>query len=190
MAKKKEQTAAVPGSTEELQETVTPGTAEAPEKTEAPQETTAQGTAEEPQETVTPGTAEAPEKTEAPQETTAQGTAEEPQEAESKTRDISEIMSDRVETVEENTGQEETPASPGTEREGQPEEKVLFYVRTVNARTAIRSAPEYPMRGYNIVGTIDDRELYGIVEVVDGFGRLAGGSGWIMLDPSVVSRQG
>lgn len=160
MAKKKEQTTAVPAGTEELQETVTPGTTEAPEKTEMPQETAAQETVEEPQET------------------------------EPKTRDISEIMSDRVETVEENTGQEETPASPGTEREGQPEEKVLFYVRMVNARTAIRSAPEYPMRGDNIVGTIDDRELYGITEVVDGFGRLAGRDGWIMLDPGVVARQG
>lgn len=142
MAKKKEQTAAVPAGTEELQETA------------------------------------------------AQGTVEDPQETEPTTRDISEIMSDRVETVEENMETEEAPASPRTEREGQPEEKVLFYVRMVNARTAIRSAPEYPMRGDNVVGTIDDRELYGIVEVVDGFGRLAGGVGWIMLDPSVVSRQG
>ncbi len=153
-------------------------------------EQTAPETMEAPQETVAPGTTEAPEKTEMPQETAAQETVEEPQETEPKTRDISEIMSDRVETVEENTGQEETPASPGTEREGQPEEKVLFYVRMVNARTAIRSAPEYPMRGDNIVGTIDDRELYGITEVVDGFGRLAGRDGWIMLDPGVVARQG
>ena len=160
MAKKKEQMTAVPAGTEELQETVIPGMTEAPEKTEAPQETGAPETAEEPQET------------------------------EPKTRDISEIMSDGVETVEENTGMEEAPASLGTEGEGQPEEKVLFYVRTVNARTAIRSAPEYPMRGDNIVGTIDDRELYGIAEVVDGFGRLAGGNGWIMLDPHVVTRQG
>ncbi len=158
MAKKKEQTA--PETMEAPQETVTPGTTEAP-----------QGTA-------------APEKTEELQETSAPETVEEPQEAEPKARDISEIMSDRVETAEE------APASPGTEGKGQPEEKVLFYVRTVNARTAIRSAPEYPMRGYNIVGTIDDRELYGITEVVDGFGRLAGRGGWIMLDPGVVARQG
>lgn len=164
MAKKKEQ--AAPETMEAPQETVTPETAEAP-----------QGTA-------------APEKTEELQETSAPETVEEPQEAEPKARDISEIMSDRVETAEENTGQEETPASPGTEREGQPEEKVLFYVRMVNARTAIRSAPEYPMTGDNIVGTIDDRELYGITEVVDGFGRLAGRDGWIMLDPGVVARQG
>lgn len=137
------------------------------------------------QETVTPETAEAP------QETAASGTAEAPQEtAAPEARDISEIMNDRVETVEEDTETEEAPASPGTERERQPEEKILFYVRTVNARTAIRSAPEYPMRGDNIVGTIDDRELYGIVEVVDGFGRLAGGSGWIMIDPGVVICQG
>lgn len=147
-------------------------------------EQTAPETMEAPQ-----GTA-APEKTEELQETSAPETVEEPQETEPTTRDISEIMSDRVETVEENTGMEEAPASLGTEGEGQAEERVLFYVRMVNARTAIRSAPEYPMRGDNIVGTIDDRELYGIVEVVDGFGRLAGGSGWIMLDPSVVSRQG
>lgn len=136
------------------------------------------------QETVTPDTAEAP------QETAAPDTAEEPQEAEPEARDISEIMSDRAETMEEGTGTEEAPVSPGTERDGQPEEKILFYIRTVNTRTAIRSAPEYPMRGDNIIGTIDDRELYGIVEVVDGFGRLAGGNGWIMLDPSVVARQG
>lgn len=166
MAKKKEQTASVPGSTEGLQETVTPGTTEAPQGTSAP------------------------EKTKELQETSAPETAEEPQEAEPKARDISEIMSDRVETAEEAAGVEEAPASPETEGKGQPEEKVLFYVRTVNARTAVRSAPEYPMRGDNIVGTIDDRELYGITEVADGFGRLAGGKGWIMLDPRVVTRQG
>lgn len=138
-----------------------------------------------PQETVTPETAEAP------QETAASGTEEAPQEMEEpKARDVSEIMDDKVETVEENAETEETPASSGTEGEEQPEEKILFYVRTVNARTAIRSAPEYPMRGDNVAGTIDDRELHGIAEVVDGFGRLAGGSGWIMLDPSVVTRQG
>ncbi|MCX4341787.1 MAG: hypothetical protein OSJ72_19450 [Lachnospiraceae bacterium] len=145
----------------------------APEILEEPQETAAPEIMEEPQEKVTPEAVEEPQETETPGP-----------------RDISEVMSNNVETTEENTDTKETPSGSGLEDEGQPEEKILFYVRTVNARTAIRSAPEYPMRGDNIVGTIDDRELYGIAEVVDGFGRLAGGNGWIMLDPHVVTRQG
>lgn len=152
---------------------------------EALQETAAPETIESPQETA------APETIEAPQEMATSETAEEPQETETpKPGDISEIMNDAAEILEENTETKEAPVSSGTEEEEQPEEKILFYVRTVNARTAIRSAPVYPMRGDNIVSTIDDRELYGIVEVADGFGRLAGGSGWIMLDSGVVTRQG
>lgn len=145
----------------------------APETMEAPQETATPGTAEVPQERVTPETVEEPRETETPSP-----------------RDITEIMSDKVETAEKNTDTEEASSGSRPEEKGQPEEKVLFYIRTVNSRTAIRSAPEYPMRGDNIVGTIDDKELYGIVEVVDGFGRLAGGSGWIMIDPGVVICQG
>lgn len=140
--------------------------------------------------TETPRETAAPETMEAPRETAAPETVEEPQETETpEPMDISEIMNDEAEIVEEITGTEEPPASPGTEGDCHPEEKILFYVRTVNARTAIRSTPEYPMRGDNVTGMIDDREPYGIVEVVDGFGRLAGG-GWIMLDPGVVTRQG
>ncbi len=143
------------------------------------------------EQTAAPQETAAPETMEAPQETGAPETAGEPQETETpKPGDISEIMNDAAEILEENTETKEAPVSSGTEEEEQPEEKILFYVRTVNARTAIRSAPVYPMRGDNIVSTIDDRELYGIVEVADGFGRLAGGSGWIMLDSGVVTRQG
>lgn len=91
-----------------------------------------------------------------------------------------ELRENNAEYLDEGRGDEEP----------EPEEKILFYVKTVNDKTAIRSTPEYPMRGSNIVGTIDDRGPYGITEVVDGFGRLAGGTGWIMLDPGVVVRQG
>lgn len=100
------------------------------------------------------------------------------------------ILNDEVETGDTIPELEEI-FKGSADREDQPSgEKVLFYIRTVNARTAVRSTPEYPMRWDNVVGTIDDRELYGIVEVVDGFGRLAGRDGWIMLDPGVVARQG
>lgn len=99
------------------------------------------------------------------------------------------ILNDEAET-EDAIPELEEIFKGSADREQPPEEKVLFYIRTVNTRTAVRSAPEYPMRGDNVVGTIDDRELYGITEVVDGFGRLAGRDGWIMLDPSVVARQG
>lgn len=101
-----------------------------------------------------------------------------------------EILNDEVETGDGIPELDETLKESADREEQPPEEKVLFYIRTVNARTAVRSTPEYPMRGDNVAGTIDDRELYGIVEVVDGFGRLAGRDGWIMLDPGVVARQG
>lgn len=115
----------------------------------------------------------------------AQEEARDAQEASgTESRDIDEILKDDAELVEE------IPVSPAVENEAPPAEKILFYIRTVNPRTAIRSAPEYPMRGDNIVGTIDDKELYGITDVANGFGRLAGGTGWIMLSPDVVTRQG
>lgn len=99
---------------------------------------------------------------------------------------VSEILNDDAELCENFTAPRNEDAQ---EEQPEPEEKILFYVKTVNDKTAIRSTPEYPMKGNNIVGTIDDREPYGITEVVDGFGRLAGGTGWIMLDSGVVIRQ-
>lgn len=72
----------------------------------------------------------------------------------------------------------------------EPEEKILFYIKTINDKTAIRSTPEYPMGTSNVIGVITDRGPYGIADVENGFGRIAGGTGWIMLDSSVVIRQG
>lgn len=164
MAKKKEQAAAVPDQAE------VPQAAATPETTEEPRETAAPEIAEEPQETAAPET------------------VEKPQEAETlKARDISEIMNNEAELVEE------TPVISETEGNGQPEleDKILFYVKTVNDKTAVRSAPEYPMAGAsNVIDIITDRGPYGIVDVENGFGRIAGGTGWIMLDSSVVMRQG
>ncbi len=92
-----------------------------------------------------------------------------------------ELREDLTETLDEDTEKEQP----------EPEEKILFYVKTVNDKTAIRSTPEYPMAGRsNVTGIITDRGPHGIVDVVNGFGRIAGGTGWIMLDSSVVIRQG
>lgn len=98
---------------------------------------------------------------------------------------MDEILNNDAELCENAEPLDEDPGK------GQPEEKILFYVKTVNDKTAVRSAPEYPMAGAsNVIGIITDREPYGIVDVVNGFGRIAGGTGWIMLDSSVVMRQG
>lgn len=123
---------------------------------------------------------------ESPQETPAA----KKETAELESADIaSDILNNDVELADGIPRPEEKFNESPADAEQPQEEKILFYIRTVNARTAIRSAPEHPMRGNNIVGTIDDRELYGITEVADGFGRLAGKSGWINLDSSVVTRQ-
>lgn len=98
---------------------------------------------------------------------------------------LEEILNDDTGPAEENPPQEDD----GRQDTDPPQEKILFYVKTVNDKTAIRSAPEYPMSGAeNVINVITDRGPYGIVEVINGFGRIAG-AGWIMLDPGVVIRQ-
>ncbi len=96
---------------------------------------------------------------------------------------------DEIPELEELFAQSSVEEAPPEEQEP-PKEKVLFYIRTVNVKTAVRSTPEFPMKDSNLIGTIDNKEVHGIIDVVNGFGRLAEGEGWIMLDSSVVTRLG
>lgn len=139
---------------------------------------------------VTPGTAAGGQEKEEPvaeaQEATPEKQEPEQAAAGSMMVKLEEILNNDIKPAEGNTPQENDDQQD-TEP---PQEKILFYVRTVNDKTAIRSAPEFPMSGAgNITGMITDREPYGIAEVANGFGRIAGGTGWIMLDPGVVTRQ-
>lgn len=114
-------------------------------------------------------------------------------ESENTDKKLDEILNNDVDSANEIPELEELFAQSSVE-ETPPEEqeppKVLFYIRTVNAKTAIRSTPEFPMKDSNLIGTIDNKEVHGIIDVVNGFGRLAEGTGWIMLDSSVVTRLG
>lgn len=128
------------------------------------------------------------------------GTAQEQPTTEGKTvesenadKKLDEILNNDIDPADEIPELEELFAQSSVE-EAPPEEqeppKVLFYIRTVNVKTAVRSTPEFPMKDSNLIGTIDNKEVHGIIDVVNGFGRLAEGEGWIMLDSSVVTRLG
>ena len=79
---------------------------------------------------------------------------------------LDEILNNDIDSANEIPELEELFAQSSVE-ETPPEEqeppKVLFYIRTVNAKTAIRSTPEFPMKDSNLIGTIDN--------VPDGRGR-------------------
>lgn len=98
-------------------------------------------------------------------------------------------LADEIPELEELFAQSSVGETP-PEEQAPSKEKILFYIRTVNAKTAVRSTPEFPMKDSNLIGTIDNKEVHGIVDVANGFGRLAGEAGWIMLDSSVVTRLG
>lgn len=107
----------------------------------------------------------------------------------------SEVLNNDIELADEIPELEDLFAESSTEKaqpeeQESPKEKILFYIRTVNTKTAVRSTPEFPMKGDNIVSIIDNKEVHGITDVVNGFGRLAGEAGWVMLDSSVVTRLG
>lgn len=114
-------------------------------------------------------------------------------ESENTDKKLDEILNNDVDSANEIPELEELFAQSSVE-ETPPEEqeppKVLFYIRTVNAKTAVRSTPEFPMKDSNLIGIIDNKEVHGIVDVANGFGRLAEREGWIMLDSSVVTRLG
>lgn len=126
------------------------------------------------------------------------GTAQELPATEGKTvepentdKKLDEMLNNDMDSANEIPELEELFAQSSVE-ETPPEEqeppKVLFYIRTVNAKTAVRSTPEFPMKDSNLIGIIDNKEVHGIVDVANGFGRLAEREGWIMLDSSVVTR--
>ncbi len=114
-------------------------------------------------------------------------------ESENTDKKLDEILNNDIDPADEIPELEELFAQSSVgetllEEQGPPKEKVLFYIRTVNVKTAVRSTPEFPMKDSNLIGTIDNKEVHGIIDVVNGFGRLAEGTGWIMLDSSVVTR--
>lgn len=133
------------------------------------------------------------EPTDIPQElSTAEPEAEKPESADEKT---SKVLNNDVELADEIPELEDLFTKSSIEKtqpeeQELPEERILFYIRTVNAKTAVRSTPEFPVKGDNIVGTIDNKEVYGITDVENGFGRLAERAGWVRLDSSVVTRLG
>lgn len=142
-------------------------------------------------------TAAPAENTQKATDTTQEPPAEETKivELESTDKKLDEILNNDIEPADEIPELEELFAQSSVEEtlpeeQEPPKEKVLFYIRTVNAKTAVRSTPEFPMKDSNLIGTIDNKEVHGIIDVVNGFGRLAEGTGWIMLDSSVVTRLG
>lgn len=127
--------------------------------------------------------------------TTQEPPAAEPKtvEFESTDKNLDEILNNDIEPADEIPELEELFAQSSVEETSSEEQeppKVLFYIRTVNAKTAVRFTPEFPMKDSNLIGTIDNKEVHGIIDVENGFGRLAEGTGWIMLDSSVVTRLG
>lgn len=114
-------------------------------------------------------------------------------ESESTDKKLDEILNNDIDPADEIPELEELFAQSSVgetplEEQAPSKEKILFYIRTVNAKTVVRSTPEFPMKDSNLIGTINNKEVHGIIDVVNGFGRLAEGTGWIMLDSSVVTR--
>lgn len=94
-----------------------------------------------------------------------------------------------IQSESEQIPEPETQPEPkqASEPETQPEqEKVCFRVRIKDKKVALRTSPEFKIDNSNLFGIADQEGTRDILEVKNGYGRVAYPAGtWISLDACI-----